>query len=168
MVTYHSAYSSRFLYTESLDHLEHIHHSLCLTPLNGGGYGTEHPRPAHCITGHRRETHVTINIAILGVNLQCNRFVASSDLNFNDVIDNISDGLDTGAAPVWGPVQYVELIHLLYFIGLHRGSQGECIELPGSTLTDKQLGKISFSLGIPISSVSVVSIRCLCRYVPCC
>ena len=51
-VTYHSAYSSRFLYTESLDHLEHIHHSLCLTPLNGGGYGTEHPRPAHCITAH--------------------------------------------------------------------------------------------------------------------
>ena len=52
-----------------------------------------------------------------------NRFVASSDLNFNDVIDDIGDGLDTGAAPVWGPVQYVELIHLLYFIGLHRGSQ---------------------------------------------
>ena len=42
-LTYHGAYSSRFLYAESLDHLEHIHHSLCLTPLNGGGYGTEHP-----------------------------------------------------------------------------------------------------------------------------
>ena len=58
--SYHSAYSPWLLYPESLDHLEHIHHSLCLTPLNGGGYGTEHTRPAHCITGERegdRHTH---------------------------------------------------------------------------------------------------------------
>ena len=52
--TYHSPDSSRFLYSESLDHLEHIHHSLCLTPLNGGGYGTEHTWPAHCITVERQ------------------------------------------------------------------------------------------------------------------
>ena len=32
--TDHSGYSSRFLYSECLDHLEDIHHSLCLTPLN--------------------------------------------------------------------------------------------------------------------------------------
>ena len=48
--THHSTYSSWFLYPESLHHLEHIHHSLCLTPLNGGGYGTEHARPTHSVT----------------------------------------------------------------------------------------------------------------------
>ena len=58
--TDHSGYSSRFLYSECLDHLEDIHHSLCLTPLNGGGYGTEHPRPAHCVTAHNN-THMHSN-----------------------------------------------------------------------------------------------------------
>ena len=43
-------YSSWFLYSESLDHLEHIHYTLCLTPLNSSSYSTEHTRPTHCIT----------------------------------------------------------------------------------------------------------------------
>ena len=43
-------HSSWFVYPESLDHLEHIHHSLCLTAINGGSYGTEHPTATHCVT----------------------------------------------------------------------------------------------------------------------
>ena len=48
--THHSLHCSWFLYSECLHHLKHVHHSLYLTPLNGGGYGTEHARAAHCIT----------------------------------------------------------------------------------------------------------------------
>ena len=49
-MAYHTLHSSRFLGSEGLHHLEHIHHSLCLTPLNGGGYGTEHPTTTHRVT----------------------------------------------------------------------------------------------------------------------
>ena len=48
--TYHSGDSPWFLYSQSLDDLEHIHHSLCLASLNGGGNGTEHSTASHCIT----------------------------------------------------------------------------------------------------------------------
>ena len=48
--TDHTEHSSWFVYSESLDHLEHIHHSLCLTAVNGGSYGTEHPTATHCVT----------------------------------------------------------------------------------------------------------------------
>ena len=62
--TYHSADSSRFLDPEGLHHLKHIHHSLSLAALNGGGYGTEHARAAHCVTvegiGRERQWHTTI------------------------------------------------------------------------------------------------------------
>ena len=56
-VTHHSAHGSRFLHPEGLHHLEHIHHSLCLAPLNGGGYGTEHARAAHRVTAGRTPPH---------------------------------------------------------------------------------------------------------------
>ena len=45
-------------------------------------------------------------------------FVASSNLNFNDVIGDIGDCLDTGAAAVRSPVGDVKLVHLLHLIGL--------------------------------------------------
>ena len=48
--TYHIEDGSRFLYPESLHHLKDVHHSLCLAALNGGCYGTEHPRVTHCVT----------------------------------------------------------------------------------------------------------------------
>ena len=48
--SYHSVHSSRFLYPEGLHHLEDIHHSLSLAPLNGSDYGTEHATAAHCVT----------------------------------------------------------------------------------------------------------------------
>ena len=38
------------LYSESFDHLEHIHHALSLTALRENGCRREHTRPAHCIT----------------------------------------------------------------------------------------------------------------------
>ncbi len=51
MTAHHGGHSSRFLHPEGLDYLEDIHHSLCLTLLNGGCYGTEHPRTTHHVTG---------------------------------------------------------------------------------------------------------------------
>ena len=48
--THHIEDGSRFLYPESFHHLENVHHSLCLAALNGGCYGTEHPRATHCVT----------------------------------------------------------------------------------------------------------------------
>ena len=48
--THHSAHSSRFLHPQCLHHLEHIHHSLRLAPLNSGGNGTEHTAAADCVT----------------------------------------------------------------------------------------------------------------------
>ena len=57
VITHHSAHSSRFLSPEGLLHLEHIHHTLCLAPLNGGGYGTEHATAAHHITAGQTYPH---------------------------------------------------------------------------------------------------------------
>ena len=62
IMTHHSAHSSRFLHPESLYHLEHIHHSLCLTPLNGGGYGTEHATAAHHVTAGNTLTHSLLTL----------------------------------------------------------------------------------------------------------
>ena len=50
LYTHHSAHGSRFLHPEGLHHLEDVHYSLRLAPLNGGGYGTEHARAAHRVT----------------------------------------------------------------------------------------------------------------------
>ena len=49
-LAHHSAHGSRFLHPEGLHHLEDVHYSLRLAPLNGGGYGTEHARAAHRVT----------------------------------------------------------------------------------------------------------------------
>ena len=57
VMTHHSAHSSRFLHPEGLHHLEHIHHSFCLAPLNGGGYGTEHTTAAHHVTTGKTPPH---------------------------------------------------------------------------------------------------------------
>ena len=48
LINYHSdcEHSSRFLNAESFDHLEHIHHSLCLTHLNS----IQHTNTTHCVT----------------------------------------------------------------------------------------------------------------------
>ena len=40
--TYHSENKPRLLSTLSLHHLEDIHHTLTLTAINGGSYGTKH------------------------------------------------------------------------------------------------------------------------------
>ena len=56
---YHSEYSSRFLNAKSFDRLEHIHHSLCLTHLNGIHHRTEHTNTTHCVT-------VCMNITVNG------------------------------------------------------------------------------------------------------
>ena len=57
VMTHHSAHSSRFLHPESHHHLEHIHHSLCLTRLNGSGYGTEHTTATHHVTAGNTPPH---------------------------------------------------------------------------------------------------------------
>ena len=56
LYTYCIAHGSRFLYAEDLHHLEDVHYSLCLAPLNGGGYGTEHARAAHRVTAGNTHT----------------------------------------------------------------------------------------------------------------
>ena len=65
-LAHHSAHGSRFLHPEGLHHLEDVHYSLRLAPLNGGGYGTEHARAAHRVTAgntvhsHTRCKHLYI------------------------------------------------------------------------------------------------------------
>ncbi len=54
VLAHHSEYGSWFADPESLDHLEHIHHSLCLATLNGSGQGTEYATTTHCITVENR------------------------------------------------------------------------------------------------------------------
>ena len=49
--THHCENGSWFLDPQCLHHLEHIHHSLRLAALDGGGNGTEHTRAANSITG---------------------------------------------------------------------------------------------------------------------
>ena len=49
-LTYHSWYCSRLGGTQRLDHLEHVHYSLCLTAINHSGQGTEHTTTSHRVT----------------------------------------------------------------------------------------------------------------------
>ena len=49
--THHCENGSWFLDPQCLHHLEHVHHSLSLAALDGGGNGTEHTRAANSITG---------------------------------------------------------------------------------------------------------------------
>ena len=50
LCTHHIEDGSRFLHPESLHHLEDVYYSLGLAALNGGCYGTEHPRTTHRVT----------------------------------------------------------------------------------------------------------------------
>ena len=59
--THHIEDGSRFLYPESLHHLEDVHHSLCLAALNGGCYGTEHPRATYCVTAVEERMKYIVN-----------------------------------------------------------------------------------------------------------
>ena len=54
------AHGSRFLHPEGDHHLEDVHYSLRLAPLNGGGYGTEHARAAHRVTAGNTQTQYTV------------------------------------------------------------------------------------------------------------
>ena len=56
LYTYCIAHGSRFLHPEGLHHLEDVHYSLHIAPLNGGGYGTEHARAAHRVTAGNTHT----------------------------------------------------------------------------------------------------------------
>ena len=63
LYTYCIVHGSRFLHPEGLHHLEGVHYSLHLAPLNGGGYGTEHARAAHRITAgntHSAQSHTML------------------------------------------------------------------------------------------------------------
>ena len=44
--------------------------------------------------------------------VNCNGFVASSNLNFDNLINDISHCLDVGAATIRSPVSDVELTHI--------------------------------------------------------
>ena len=63
LYTHCSVHGSRFLHPEGLHHLEDVHYSLRLAPLNGGGYGTEHARAAHRVTAgntHSAQSHTML------------------------------------------------------------------------------------------------------------
>ena len=64
VTTHHSWYSTRLEGAQCLDHLEHVHYSLCLTAINHSGHGTEHATTSHCVT--------------IGENTQCDMFVLDS------------------------------------------------------------------------------------------
>ena len=111
--SHHIEHSSWFVCPESLDHLEHIHHSLCLTAVNGGSYGTEHPTATHCVTVER--------CIIYTVGIQCvvyipamNQYwvVSSSPLNFGHLLNDISEHLQVGAGAIRRPVGHMELSYL--------------------------------------------------------
>ena len=70
-ISYHSAHSSRFLCPEGLHHLEDIHHSLSLAPLNGSGYGTEHATAAHCVTAGETHPHWHTVLGRIWLQLTC-------------------------------------------------------------------------------------------------
>ena len=48
--THHCWYSTRLGGPQCLDHLEHVHYSLCLTAINHSGQGTEHTTTSHRVT----------------------------------------------------------------------------------------------------------------------
>ena len=58
--THHCWHSTRLGGAQCLDHLEHIHYSLCLTAINHSGQGTEHATTSHCVTRVRETEHVTM------------------------------------------------------------------------------------------------------------
>ena len=55
-LTYHSWYCTRLGGAQCLDHLEHVHYSLCLTAINHSGHGTEHTTTSHCVTREKYST----------------------------------------------------------------------------------------------------------------
>ena len=109
------------MYPESLDHLEHIHHSLCLTAVNGGSYGTEHPTATHCVTMEviviRLSTMYDYELPIPAVNQYW--LVSSSPLNFGHLLNDISEHLQVGAGAIRRPVGHMELSHLVRLVSLH-------------------------------------------------
>ena len=119
MVTaYHSVHSSRFLSPEGLHHLENIYHSLCLAPLNGGGYGTEHATATHHVTAgktsphsHTAHTHDMVTACLPAV--YHNGLVVCFHLNSSHLVYHISHSTQVRAATVNSPVGDVELDNLM-------------------------------------------------------
>ena len=76
--THHCENGSWFLDPQCLHHLEHVHHSLGLAALDGGGNGTEHTRAANSITVQREKMEKevqccdsstqTVQLTLLSVN----------------------------------------------------------------------------------------------------
>ena len=60
--THHCENGSWFLDPQCLHHLEHVHHSLGLAALDGGGNGTEHTRAANSITVQREKMEKEVHI----------------------------------------------------------------------------------------------------------
>ena len=116
-IPYHSAHSSWFLYPEGLHHLEDIHHSLSLAPLNGSGYGREHATAAHCVTAGEMPHTDTLclgpdhNHLIPAV--YYNGPVASPPLDFYHLFNHICHSFQVRAATIRSPVGDVELVHLI-------------------------------------------------------
>ena len=118
VTTHHSAYSSRFLSPEVLHHLEHIHHSLCLAPLNGGRYGTEHATAAHHVTAgktfphsHTAHTHDMATASLPA--MYHNGLVACFHLNSSHLLIHISHSTQVRTATIRTPVGDVELDNLM-------------------------------------------------------
>ena len=68
--THHCENKTWLLDTLSLHHLEHIHHTLSLTAINGGSYGTEHARPTDSVTGETRDTGLSCVGSDMAADLQ--------------------------------------------------------------------------------------------------
>ena len=106
VTTHHIAHSSRLLSPEGLHHLEHIHHSLCLAPLNGGGYGTEHATATHHVTAGQTLPHSHTH----GMATACspavyhNGLVACFHLDSSHLLTYISHSTQVRAATIKTPV----------------------------------------------------------------
>ena len=104
--THHCENGSWFLDPQCIHHLEHVHHSLSLAALDGGGNGTEHTRAANSITvqGEKIEKEVqccdsstqTVQSTLLSVNsdasiglynyIAIEFFLLSGDISFSFLI----------------------------------------------------------------------------------
>ena len=118
VTTHHIAHSSRLLSPEGLHHLEHIHHSLCLAPLNGGGYGTEHATATHHVTAgqtlpHSHTAHAHDMATACSPAVYHNGPVAGFHLDSSHFLIHISHNTQVRAVTIKTPVGDVELDNLM-------------------------------------------------------
>ncbi len=79
---------------ESLDHLEHIHHSLCLATVNGSSYRAVHTRAGRSVTGNNTILNTKLLHKKYTPAMDHNRLVSSPPLNLYNLLIDVSYNLE--------------------------------------------------------------------------